>query len=239
MLRILLVIDDYGEMVYLQTLLKKIGFDVDSVQSQRTFSSKNLGFNPQIIIATADGRRVNGIEIAQNLRKRQGFPKILLIGPPTQLHELDAKNIKEVDGVLESPVNIQSLLEVIAKLGQIDHNSLLDKYSRMRAHLHPDEEGDLTLLKGDSSTGEISSPHPSHSSPEPTRSQMTAQERESRFKKQLDVLPTPTQFSFSRDVVALTNRELRRVENEDQLHPLEEERRGFVKALFKQKQFKK
>lgn len=148
-MRVLLVIDDYGEMVYLQTLLKKLGFDVDSVQSQRAFNSKNLGFNPQVIIATADGRRVNGIEIAENTRRRQGFPKIVLLSSASQARELNIQQLPNIDGQLESPVNVQKLLQVIANVGGLDSSTLMEKYMKMRAALHPDEEGDLTLLKGE------------------------------------------------------------------------------------------
>lgn len=153
MLRVLLAIDDYGEMVYLQTLLKKLGFDVDAVQKQRAFAGKQLGFNPQIVLATADGRRVNGIELAEGIRRRQGIPHFILLVHPQQAKELDLDNLKNVDGHLESPVNIQRLLEIISLVADVDAVALLEKYNRMRASLQPDETGDLTILKGD--TGPI------------------------------------------------------------------------------------
>lgn len=150
MMRVLLVIDDYGEMVYLQILLKKLGFDVDSAQSQRAFTTKQLGFNPQIIIATADGRRVNGIEIAEGLRRRQGFPKVILLLPSGMDRGIDVANLFNVDGTVESPVNVQRLLELISSVAGIESHILMDKYIKMRANLQPDEEGDLALIKGES-----------------------------------------------------------------------------------------
>lgn len=150
MMRVLLVIDDYGEMVYLQILLKKLGFDVDTAQSQRAFTTKHLGFNPQIIIATADGRRVNGIEIAEGLRRRQGFPKVILLIPSGIDRGIDVANLFNVDGTVESPVNVQRLLELISSVGGIESHILMDKYVKMRANLQPDEEGDLAIIKGDS-----------------------------------------------------------------------------------------
>lgn len=149
-MRVLLVIDDYGEMVYLQILLKKLGFDVDSAQSQRTFTTKQLGFNPQIIIATADGRRVNGIEIAEGLRRRQGFPKVILLIPSGMDRGIDIAQLLNIDGAVESPVNVQRLLELISSVSGIESRVLMDKYVKMRANLQPDEEGDLALIKGES-----------------------------------------------------------------------------------------
>ncbi|MCB0365408.1 MAG: hypothetical protein H6624_00650 [Bdellovibrionaceae bacterium] len=154
MLRVLLAIDDYGEMVYLQTLMKKLGFDVDGVQSQRAFAGKQLGFNPQVVLATANGRRVNGIELAESTRRPQGIPQFILLIHPQQRDEIDFENLKNVDGHLESPVNVQKLLEIIANVGGVDAAALMEKYNRMKASLQPDEEGDLTILKGDS-TGPI------------------------------------------------------------------------------------
>lgn len=149
-MRVLLVIDDYGEMVYLQILLKKLGFDVDTAQSQRAFTTKHLGFNPQIIIATADGRRVNGIEIAEGLRRRQGFPKVILLIPSGMDRGIEVADLLNVDGAVESPVNVQRLLELISSVGGIESHILMDKYVKMRANLQPDEEGDLAIIKGDS-----------------------------------------------------------------------------------------
>lgn len=276
MLRVLLAIDDYGEMVYLQTLLKKLGFDVDGVQSQRAFVGKQLGFNPQVVLATANGRRVNGIELAEGLIRRQGIPKFILLAHPNAIEGLDLSNLKNVDGHLESPVNVQSLLETIARVGSIDAKGLLEKYNRMKATLQPDEEGDLTLLKGVGGSGanptnekivvsggaadpndltlvsgtlsqagakpqgrveddvaaagenSLEAAHqPAHSV------ELSSEVREARFRKYLAELPTPTVNGFTREKVMAHNRELRRSEDPDALRDLEEERRGFVKNLFR------
>src|SRR5262245_13824695 len=114
MKRILLVIDDYGELLFLQTLLKKLGFDVDGIQNERHFEESCLSLNPDVIIASAKGKRVNGLEIAEGLRKVRGFPKILLLAANTIVERLRGLQLAHIDGVLESPVSAIQLLSLIA-----------------------------------------------------------------------------------------------------------------------------
>lgn len=61
---------------------------------------------------------------------------------------------------------------------------------------------------------------------------LSSEVREARFKKYLEELPPPTQNGFSRELVMQINLALRKMEDEEALRDLEEERRGFVRSLF-------
>ena len=78
MIRLLLVIDDYNEMIYLQTILKKLGLDIEAVSNPRKFTDTILGFNPSIVVMTAHGKKVTGFEFAQSMRKKKGLPDLIL-----------------------------------------------------------------------------------------------------------------------------------------------------------------
>jgi DNA-binding response OmpR family regulator len=125
MLRVLMVLEDYGELMFLQTVLKKIGFDVDSTQNPRKFSDSLLSMNPDILLMTAVGKRIKGLELASQVRKQRGHPKIILIRTGA-LGKESAKDA-EIDGWIESPVAAPDLLDKIAELCNLNKQILQDK----------------------------------------------------------------------------------------------------------------
>lgn len=241
MQRVLLVIDDYGELLFLQTLLKKLGFDVDGIQNERGFEESYLALNPELIIATAKGKRVNGLEMADGLRRVRGFPKLILLAGGPFFEKLRGLQIENVDGILESPVATTGLLQTIARVGNLDETALLDKYRRFKATLSPGNEVDQQILKRDKVEAEekivvSGMPQPSpvtsgaiHMQP----SILTPSEREERFAKTLAELEEPTIQIFDRERVHKFTKMIRATENPHSVEKLENERQEFVKALFK------
>lgn len=148
-MRVLLVLDDYNELLYLQTLLKKLGFDVDGIQNDRNFSDTNLAFHPSLVIATAVGKRVNGIAMAEGLNKTKLMPKVILLAPPILVEKLKGKTIDNVDRIISSPVQAKEVLLCIAQICSLDPNVLMEKYRRIKKTLSPDHDPDLQLLKRD------------------------------------------------------------------------------------------
>ena len=78
MLRVLIILDEYQELVYMQSLLSKVGFDVETSQSDMALSGLMMGFRPDLIITTAKGRKINGIKLVLDLRKKKPNLKFLL-----------------------------------------------------------------------------------------------------------------------------------------------------------------
>ena len=70
MRKILLVIEDYHERTYLQTMLKKIGWDVIGLSTELGLSEQILTFRPDAIFASQAIRRIQGIELLKNIKKR-------------------------------------------------------------------------------------------------------------------------------------------------------------------------
>src|SRR3954463_12035040 len=100
MLRVLMVLEDYGELMFLQTVLKKIGFDVDAIQNPRSFHDSLLRMNPDVLVMTAHGKRVRGIDLVKGLKKVRGLPKVLLLRSPGSTEEKD----EAVDMWRETPM---------------------------------------------------------------------------------------------------------------------------------------
>ena len=112
MLRVLLVLEDYGELMFLQTVLKKIGFDVDSIQNPRMFADSMLSLNPDVLVMTAYGKRIRGVEMVAGIKKNRGLPKIILIRSATLSKDIYKE--LDVDVWLDSPVAAPNLLDAIA-----------------------------------------------------------------------------------------------------------------------------
>jgi len=151
MRRVLLAIDDYNEMVYLNTLLKKLGFDIDSVQNERKLQATLLGFNPQLILTSGAGKQINGLMVLKHVKKNRGYPKIILLVPPdVNIDDLRGSMVN-VDGFVPSPVNIKELILQIADQMNLEPEGLLEKYSKVSAKgasaEHVDEKGAQNSLE--------------------------------------------------------------------------------------------
>lgn len=236
MKRVLLVIDDYGELLFLQTLLKKLGFDVDGIQNERSFEDTFLALNPEIVIATAKGKRINGLEIAEGLRKVRGLPKVILLATGPIWDRLRGLEIPSVDGVLESPVAASRLLGMIAGVAELDRDGLLEKYRKLKATLSKDSEADAQILQrelaAESDQGGVAGVA---SAPKPLLrpSTMSSEERQKRYQEHL-AKQEPVELSrFPRERVEEFTKEIRATEDPQEIAALEEERQTFVKAMFK------
>lgn len=258
MLRTLLVVDDYTELLFLQTLLKKLGFDVDGIQNERSFEEAFLALNPDIVIATAKGKKVDGLQMAENLRKVRGLPKVIMLASGPMLDRLQTLNIPSVDGILESPVSAMRLLGMMAKHGGLDQAHLLEKYRKLKATLSPEREADLQILKRDEEDGELTlegmmtpplkMPSTANSGAEPAKLEASAntpdggkvsttaiQKRQQRFQKHVAAMAKdqPESDRFDRSRIQSFTKEIRANENPAESAKLEEERQQFVKELFK------
>ncbi len=250
MLRVLLVIDDYSELLFLQTLLKKLGFDVDGIQSERSFEETYLTLNPEMLIATAKGKRVNGLSLVENIRRTRGYPKTLLLAPSPLLERLKVLQLPNVDMLVESPVGTMALLRKISQLGEIDEAALVEKYRKLKATLDPQSELDLHILnrdqvetyrgpdesleenavtlKGPNGSDEVDTPIVKRAT-----SSMGDEERKRRFAKFVNISDKPQATFFDKDRVQQFTKEIRQSENPEENADLEEERQAFVKALFR------
>src|SRR5580700_5245585 len=105
MLRVLLVLEDYGELVFLQILLSKLGFDVGTVKNPKAMQDSMAKLNPDVVFLTAKGKRVNGTELSAQIKRVQGRPKIVLLAPTPIRDRLSKVEIQHAEAVLESPVS--------------------------------------------------------------------------------------------------------------------------------------
>lgn len=235
MLRVLLVLEDYGELMFLQTVLKKIGFDVDSTQNPRKFADSLISMNPDILVMTASGKRIKGTELLVQVKKVRGIPKIILI-KSSSLNTKETLDSLDVEGWLDSPVGAPDLLAKIAELSGLNNQVLQDKLLKMRMQEATPEEARVLKLNAevldDASLEKAEKPAGNFGVLK--ASTMSSADRQSRYKKFIDA-DTPVKRGFSVKDVQDQIKELRKTENAEELEDLERERRAFVEHLFKNK----
>lgn len=147
----MLVIDDFNELVGLETLFRRLGFDVLSLGREIHVPEAILGFPPDLVIATGFGRHVDGLSLAPKLKfGSHSQPKLVVLLPYTDPNdEFGAPrdlSFAEVDAVIETPFDLLSALKIVAKLLNLEFEPLMQKYGKIvGARLfEPDE---LKILK--------------------------------------------------------------------------------------------
>jgi len=222
MLRVLLAVEDFGEMVYLQILLSKIGFDVGTVKNPKVLMDSLYKMNPDIVLLTARRKRVIGIELSKQTKKVVPKCKIILLAPPHIREQLTKSELMHAEAVLEMPVNPPALLEMIARLSSLNVESLMDKYKKMKAQL-PAVPKASTYIQG----SDYDHDHDNEVMRLPAQSE--------RYKNFLTLDEPPKVESFSKQKVVDIVKEIRAEPVTVVDADLEDERQAFVKALFKKK----
>jgi len=217
MLRVLLAVEDFGEMVYLQILLNKIGFDVGTVKNPKALTDSLYKLNPEIVVLTARGKRVIGSELSVQTKKVVPKAKVILLAPSSVHGQLTKSEVANAEGVLETPVNPPAFLEMIARLGNLNSDQLLEKYKKVIPQLPTDANSAITIVSG---------------SAEAQPEVMEVKSKESRYKKFLTLSEPPKAQSFSRQKIVEIVKEIR---SEAKDPNLEQERSAFIEALFKKK----
>ncbi len=232
MLRVLIAVEDYSELLYLQTLLKKIGFDVEGVQNERSFEEARLSLNPEIILINAVGKKLKGIEFASQIRKIRGFPKVVLLFGPQGTANLRVEELPGAEAIIDTPINTTNHLTFLPDPGQLNIVLLLEKYRRIKATLSADEEDELQLLKRDGaeSDEELFDSETDSESAQSAPSGST--ERSKRYKEFISQMEKPKHNGFSRERVVKYHKEIRAKEDPGSVEELEKERQAFVKAMF-------
>lgn len=231
-----MVLEDYGELMFLQTVLKKIGFDVDGIQNPRIFSDSVLTMNPDVVVMTAHGKRVKGLDLSRGLRRVRGLPHTVLIRAAGSAVEAD----HSVAGWLESPVTAANLLDMIADVAGLNKQVLQEKLSKFS--LKEIEEEKIRTLKTNMPPEAVMEKVAGHGgnfgggATESTlkSSTMPANERQDRYAKFLKEAP-PKEHGFAVKEVAEQVRNLRKLEATTDLADLERERKAFVEHLFNKK----
>lgn len=129
--KILLVFEDYGELMALDSPLKRVGFDVLGISSEYSLSDQVLSFNPDLVIGSGRSGKVTSIGVGKRLKEMSRWPgKVILLFPANfKPAPQDLLKIR-VDMILESPVPPLRIIQVLAKLLGHDEAALLERLNK-------------------------------------------------------------------------------------------------------------
>lgn len=150
MSKILLVYDDFAELNATELSLKKGGFDVIGLTNEYTVKDQIVAFNPEILVGFGNTQRVNSLSVAKKLKDMNRWTgKSILIFPKG--YELAADELirMRMDMLLESPISVIRLIQIICKLLKLDEKQVIEKLAKSFAK---DRNDDLAFASYDSDT---------------------------------------------------------------------------------------
>ncbi len=153
MAKVMLVIDDYNELEFIETLLKRVGFDVLSLNKDASVADTLLGFFPALVVATLKGPLIDGLKTAALAKKQAPSTKVMLLYGKGAVPQLTGEQKTKIDALIEAPVQPQDTLLIIAQLLRMDAPALLDKFEKLSRARHFERGADVVLLRDEKPKG--------------------------------------------------------------------------------------
>lgn len=128
MSKVLLCYEDYAELMNIQSVLKKVGFDVLPISSEFSLSQQILAFNPDIVVGYGKGPKVSTVGVGRRLKEMPRWVgRVVLLFPAgAKPDPSDLVRIR-MDMALEAPLEITRLIQVLANLTNQDPQALVER----------------------------------------------------------------------------------------------------------------
>ena len=132
MSKILLVFEDYTELMAMESTLKKVGFDVIGLTSEYSLSEQLIAFNPEVVVGYGHGNKVSSLGVGRRLKEatRWQGQSVLVFKAQQKPEPQDLLKVRS-DLFLEAPITPRLMLQVLAKLLQLDEALLKEKMDRL------------------------------------------------------------------------------------------------------------
>jgi CheY-like chemotaxis protein len=257
MRRILLVIEDYNEALFLEGFLKKLGFDLENVRSESQLSDKMLSFAPDLVVATGDGKKISGAKVTEKVRRKGSKARLLLLYSKNRMADQMFLDNGVADGITETPVNPRDFVVMVCRLLALELEPMIKKFEKLPLgqDTAPNEDN-LVIVQGGKAeskpapaapesvdaSGNAGPPlhhaAPAGIAPQPTgrfdlQPSISAAERKARIETELKKVP-PSEFSrFQGARIQTELKDLREFEKTPGVKQIDERRKEFVTALFK------
>ncbi|MGZ3805586.1 MAG: hypothetical protein ACXVB4_15320 [Pseudobdellovibrionaceae bacterium] len=129
--RILLVYEEYSEMMGAQATLQKVGFDVLGISTEYTLSENVLSFNPDVVVGFGRAGKVTTIGVGRRLREMSRWQgKVLLVLPAGyKPNPQDFAKIR-ADMLVEAPLPSLRLMQIIGKMLGYDEALLQERLAK-------------------------------------------------------------------------------------------------------------
>ncbi len=143
MVRVLVLLEEYNELLFLETFLKKLGFDTLGLHRTVLLDRKLLGFSPQLLITQVRGKRWTGLQILEPLREdgRRLQDHCKIVGLTRGGEALTDKEKDFYDGFVQSPIAPATFLGVVSKVLKLEEGPLLKKYKSLSSYREETRSG--------------------------------------------------------------------------------------------------
>lgn len=228
-------------MVGLETLFRRLGFDALSLSRESQVAEGILGFPPDLVVAVAHGRHVNGLYLGSKIRYGTTQPKLVVLLGQGEAGPDPEDPSMAVDAVIETPFDPREALTVVSLLLKVEPEPILEKYEKIvSARLfEPDE---LKIIRHRVKKSEVIHVTAGQGSMEPEPPRMSA--REARYAKFLDdkaeeIMPPMLNSLELREARKRLDEEAARASREERAkaEKLAREKREFVQAMVRAGQF--
>lgn len=254
-MKVLLVVDEYSELIALENLLKKLGIVVVGTNKEVALTDSIMGFYPELVIVSQKGRNVDGMRLLPKIKKLSPASKIAFLYSPASLAQMSDEDRVKIDAFIELPIAPVQLLTIVANMGGLNREQLLEKYDKLQNAKIQDVNSKTKVTKAFGDDGRSNSNQMIQgSSAESTKNQKISggtskgpiihsaiglsSEREKRYQKALEGMLNEKvdrvlshqkmkEYSAQLEKDSLAEREV--------LSDILEEKREFVRALFKKK----
>jgi hypothetical protein len=144
--KILLVYEEYSEMMTIQSALIRVGFDVLGITTEYTLSENVLSFNPDLVVALGRGGKVTTLGVGRRLREMTRWQgrAILILPAGYKPNPQDFGKVR-ADMLLEAPVPLSRLVQVLAKMLGIDETIALERLLKPSVDVTPAKEMDAAI----------------------------------------------------------------------------------------------
>jgi len=232
MKKLLLIYEDYSESSRFQAILKKIGFDANVINSPQRLGDQILTINPDIVIVHGT-LKFTSMGVGQKLKEINFFKGKTVVILPNGERPQPAELAKaRVDVLMEAPIDPARLIEVLAKLGQMEVAPLLEKFRKANFHENPNNtaavalkrvtmERERSLVRGEAS----------HYSEEILIEDKARTDRYQQFIKDIHI--DTKQSSHNKQSIKARQSELKKDWDFKFLEELDKLKRQFAAALFR------
>ncbi len=131
MSKILLVYDDFAELNATELTLKKASYDVIGLTNEYTIKDQIVSFNPDILVGFGNTQRVSSLSVGKKIKEMNRWGgKSILIFPKSYAIPADDLIRMRMDMLLETPVSVIRLIQIICKLLKHDERAILEKLAK-------------------------------------------------------------------------------------------------------------
>jgi hypothetical protein len=127
--KILLLYENYQELMNIESVLKQVGFDVIALSSESMLSDQMLAFYPDAVICSGEGGRVSPLSVGKRLKDLTWWQGKSILLFPENFKPIPQDLVKiRVDLIFDSTVDNVRIVQVLANLFGYSESNLLERF---------------------------------------------------------------------------------------------------------------